>query len=172
MLATALADDGCVSGKGLPGPPRAGCLAKTKFVLEGAAACHRFGVRQVRAADRAPAHRPPALVLDEVTLPAPTRRSPLEIRFAPNSPLEGDGFEPPVPLSRRSRSLRRSGRCCRRGKRVALKRCLSCGGPRVRDPSSSSGESHLSLPELLSLVCLDCGYRGKTLTGIAPEVYY
>ena len=39
------------------------------------------------------------------------------------------------------------------------------------NPVPSSVEA-VSLPELLSLVCLDYGYRGKTLTGIAPEVYY
>ena len=32
---------------------------------------------------------------------APTRIE--EVRFAPNSPLEGDGFEPSVPLAKRSR---------------------------------------------------------------------
>jgi hypothetical protein len=50
-----------------------------------------------------------------------------EIRFAPDSPLEGTGFEPPVPLAETNRSFRRNGKC-RRGEKSRLE----SGGPKVR----------------------------------------
>ena len=46
-----------------------------------------------------------------------------------DSPVEGGGFEPPVPLAETSRSLRRNGKC-RRGEKSRLE----SGGPRVRIP--------------------------------------
>jgi hypothetical protein len=65
---------------------------------------------------------------------------PWSSRFVADSPLEGGGFEPSVPLAETSRSFRRNGKC-RRGEKSRLE----SGGPRVRIPCPSSEESVANL---------------------------
>ena len=62
----------------------------------------------------------------------------MKVPFAVDSPLEGGGFEPPVPLANES-SLRRNERCRRAKRRVSTASVILLGTERT-NPASSTNE--------------------------------